>query len=68
MAPEDRLILLEIKDRIDGIERLALELKDLGKGVPAIQKNARSILGVTHALRFGISDIVEIECAQGRGE
>lgn len=64
MDTQDRLLLQEMKDKIDGIEKLALELKALGHGVPAIEKNVRSILGFTHALKFGVSDIVDIEKAQ----
>ena len=40
---------------------MAFELRELGAGVPAIEKNVRSILGLTHALKFGVSDVVEVE-------
>ena len=49
----------EMKKRIDEIERLTLELKKLGEGIPAVEKNARSIMSFTHVLRFGVSDLVE---------
>ena len=61
MEAQDMSALQAMKDRIDGIERLALELKDLGEGVPAIEKNVRSILSLTYALKFGVSDIVDVE-------
>jgi hypothetical protein len=54
-----------MKDKIDAIEKLALELRTLGNGVPVIEKNVRAILGFTHVLKFGVSDMVENEDAQG---
>jgi hypothetical protein len=60
MMGTDGEILRQMKDRIDGIENLARELKALGEGIPVIEKNARCILSFTHALRFGISDVAEV--------
>ena len=51
----------EMKNRIEAIEKLVLELKDLGAGVPVVEKNARSILSFINVLKFGISDVAEIE-------
>lgn len=51
--------LKEMKEKIDHIERLACELRDLGKGTPVVEKNTRSILSFTHVLKFGISDLAE---------
>lgn len=68
MLPADWSVLRQIKDKIDGIEKLALELKTLGDGVPVIERNVRSILGFTHVLKFGISDMFENEDAQGGPE
>lgn len=59
MMGADGEILRQMKDRIEGIENLARELKALGEGIPVIEKNVRCILGFTHALRFGISDVAE---------
>ena len=53
-------LLKEMKQKIEEIERLVFELKDLGRGMPVVEKNARSILSFTHVLRFGISDLVEV--------
>ncbi len=53
-------LLKDMKQRIDEIERLVLELRDLGNGIPVIEKNARIILSVTHVLRFGIVDPADI--------
>jgi len=52
--------LSEMKKKIEEIERLVLDLKELGKGVPVIEKNARSILSFVYVLKLGISDVAEI--------
>ena len=52
--------LREMRDTIKEIERLVLELKELGEGVPVIEKNTCSILGIIYVLEFGISDVAEI--------
>ena len=54
-----------MKDKIDEIEKLAFELKELGQGIPAVEKNSRSILCAAYILKFGISDIAEIEGENG---
>ncbi len=53
-------LLKDMKQRIVEIERLVLELRELGKGIPVIEKNARIILSVTHVLRFGVADPADI--------
>lgn len=53
-------LLKDMKEKIEEIERLVLELKDLGRGMPVVEKNAQSILSFTHVLRFGISDLAEV--------
>ena len=60
MTAEDAKVLQEMKNRIDRIEQLVLELKTLGPAVPAVQKNCRNILSATYNLKFGISDVAEI--------
>ncbi|MBU0988680.1 MAG: hypothetical protein KJ823_00665 [Proteobacteria bacterium] len=52
-------LLNDMKGKIEEIERLVLELKDLGRGMPVVEKNAQSILSFTHVLRFGISDLAD---------
>ena len=52
-------LLNDMKGKIEEIERLVLELRDLGRGMPVVEKNAQSILSFTHVLRFGISDLAE---------
>lgn len=58
-------LIKAMKKRIEEINRLTEELKVIGKGIPVIEKNARCILSFTHALKFGISDIVEVMDNQG---
>ena len=60
MASENRMVLKDMKIRIDKIEQLALELKELGREVPAVQKNCRMVLSAAYNLKFGISDVAEI--------
>jgi hypothetical protein len=50
----------EMKKKIEEIERLVLDLKELGEGMPVIEKNARSILSFIYVLKVGISDVAEI--------
>ena len=52
-------LLNDMKGKIEEIERLVLELRDLGRGMPVVEKNAQSILSFTHVLRFGISDLAD---------
>ena len=52
-----------MKARIDRIEKLALELKKLGREIPTVEKNSRNILSAVYNLKFGISDIAEIDSA-----
>ena len=53
-------LITDMKQKIEEIERLVFELKDLGRGMPVVEKNTRSILSFTHILRFSISDLAEI--------
>ena len=57
----DRKKLRQVAEKIAQIESRALELKHLGQGIPAIEKNARDILNTVYVLKFGISDIAEID-------
>jgi predicted transcriptional regulator len=52
--------LREMSEKIEEIERLVLELKELGQEMPVIEKNACSILSFIYVLKFGISDVAEI--------
>ena len=57
---EEAAALKEMKKKIDDIEKAAQELNELGKGLPVVEKNVRAILSITHALKFGISDVAEV--------
>ena len=54
-------LLKEMRQKISEIDRLVLELKELGTGVPVVEKNTRSILSVINILKVVISDVAEIE-------
>lgn len=47
--------------KIEETEKAAKELQSLGGGAPVIEKNVRCILSITHALRFGISDLAQMD-------
>ena len=63
MESENKIAIQEMKIRIDHIEKLALELKKLGRDVPAVEKNSRNIMSAVYNLKFGISDIAEIDAS-----
>lgn len=52
--------LRDMKKTIEEIDRLACELGNIGKGLPVIEKNVIGIQSITHALKFGISDIADL--------
>ncbi len=52
--------LREMRKKVEEIDRLVLDLKALGRGMPVIEKNACSILSFLYVLKFGISDLAEI--------
>ncbi len=60
MDGDDVTGLKKMKEKIDEIERLACELRDLGGGVPVVEKNTRSILSFIHVLKFGIADLIDM--------
>ena len=61
MNSQEKRRLQEMKSKIDQIEKLAWELNDLGQGIPVIEKNVQNFLDTVFVLKFGISDIVEID-------
>jgi uncharacterized protein YoxC len=63
MNPQEKTLLQEMKSKIEQIEKLACELNDLGQGVPVIEKNVKIFLNTVFVLKFGISDITEIDAA-----
>jgi hypothetical protein len=63
MNPQEKTQLQEMKSKIEQIEKLACELNDLGQGIPVIEKNVQNFLNTVFVLKFGISDIAEIDAA-----
>lgn len=53
--------LEKMKECIEQIEGRLLDLKKLGGEMPVIEKNVRAMMSFIHALKFGISDIAEID-------
>ena len=52
-------LLRDMKQKIQEVEKLVIELNALGKGVPVVEKNTQCILSFIDVLKFGISDVVE---------
>ena len=52
--------LKAMKAKVEQIEKLTLELRESGAGIPAIEKNTRTILSITRILKFGVSDPAEV--------
>lgn len=63
MNSQEKTSLQEMKSKIEQIEKLARELNDLGQGIPVIEKNVEHFLNTVFVLKFGISDITEIDAA-----
>lgn len=61
MAPENKDVLLQMKAAIGQLEELTFELKQMGQGIPAVEKNSRSILSAVFNLKLGISDIADLD-------
>jgi hypothetical protein len=53
--------LKEMHAKIAEIELRINELRNLGTGLPAVENNTRSMLNYIYVLKFGISDIFDIE-------
>ena len=53
-------MLKEMKDRIDKIEALVVDLKQMGEGIPVIERNTRCLLSYVWALKFSISDVADV--------
>lgn len=56
--------LREMQEKIECIKACAQQLLSLGKGVPAVETNARCILTAVYLLKFGVSDILQVQEAQ----
>ena len=51
--------LKKMNAKIAEIEAHIKELRNLGAGMPAVEKNTRNMLNCIYVLKFGISDIVD---------
>lgn len=51
--------LKAMRASIANIEKHVLELKDLGAGIPVVEKNTRILLSIVRVLQFGIVDPAE---------
>ncbi len=61
MSPNNSLLLQKLKSRIEQIEKLSYEMKEIGEGIPVVEKNVQSLLSAVYILKFGISDVAEID-------
>ncbi len=61
MENSDHELLRLMAEKITQIEIRAKELQHLGHGLPVIEKNARDILHTVYVLKFGISDVADVE-------
>ena len=60
MNPQEKTRLEEIKTKIEEIEQLAGELNELGRSIPVVEKNSQILLNIAYVLKFGISNIAEV--------
>jgi hypothetical protein len=61
METEDMKLLNEMKEKINETESTIRQLRDMGKGIPVVEKNTRCMLSFTHTLKFGISDLCDLD-------
>jgi hypothetical protein len=61
ISSEEFAVLKQMKDKIEQINQMTVELKELGPGIKTVEKNCRNILSATYNLKFTITDIVDIE-------
>ena len=53
--------LKTMKESLDQIEGHLNNLNQVGGMMPVVEKNVRAMKSFVHALKFGISDIAELE-------
>ena len=61
MSPNNSLLLQKLKSRIEQIEKLSYEMKEIGEGIPVVEKNVQSLLSAVYILKYEISDVAEID-------
>ncbi|MEJ2025385.1 MAG: hypothetical protein P8Y00_10305 [Deltaproteobacteria bacterium] len=65
MTDSHDVLLRHMKEKIEAIETLSHGLKELGKGIPVIEKNVSCILSFTQVLRFGVCDVADVADEEG---
>jgi len=51
-------VLKELDKRVKDLKKAALEIKAVGAGIPAIERNATRILASIKMLELNVSDII----------
>lgn len=49
-----------MKTNIDQLEKLLIDLMEMGGEMPFIEKNVKAMMSFIHVLKFGVSDLAEI--------
>jgi len=49
-----------MNQKILEIERAVLELKEMGRGLPMVEKNTGAIQSFIRNLKFGVSDLADV--------
>ena len=57
----DRQEIKNINTRINGIKKGAEELRDLYRGIPAVERNAARILASVKMLEINVSDLLLVK-------
>jgi hypothetical protein len=57
----DRQEIKKINTRIKGIKKGAEELRDLYRGIPAVERNAARILASVKMLEINVSDLLLVK-------
>ena len=61
MNSQEKADLKEMELKVEQIEKLVRELKELGQGIPFVERNVQSFLNTVYIFKFGISDVAEID-------
>ncbi len=56
----ERANLDRMKTIIDQFGQLLIDLKEIGGGMPFIEKNVKAMMSFIHVLKFGVSDMAEV--------
>ncbi len=56
----DRELVVDMDEKIQAIQKAALELKEMSGGMQAVDRNADRILASVKMLEINVSDVLEI--------